>query len=206
MPNDSLLSELENTFKKCSDCLLHPDYIANLNKLRDIELSQELIDYLCDKATSKKHIWEIRFEHLRVLLLNPSAKAFDLKEFYCENSKKCRRLAMKLFFIRGYALYASEKELIPITKIFQNSLLKNHDYIDYSYLLSAAGLPYLVSEYGYPCFVKALTAAKEEYEQIDPLLRGFFTLNAKLEAVNLVTPEEAFARIRQFSEKCRNRS
>ena len=52
--DNCLLSELERTFKKCSDCLLHPDYIANLNKLNNIELSQELIDYLCDKATSKK--------------------------------------------------------------------------------------------------------------------------------------------------------
>ena len=85
--DNCLLSELERTFKKCSDCLLHPDYIANLNKLNNIELSQELIDYLCDKATSKKHIWEIRFDHLRILLLNPSAKAFDLKEFYFENYK-----------------------------------------------------------------------------------------------------------------------
>ena len=31
--DNCLLSELERTFKKCSDCLLHPDYIANLNKL-----------------------------------------------------------------------------------------------------------------------------------------------------------------------------
>ena len=95
--DNCLLSELERTFKKCSDCLLHPDYIANLNKLNNIELSQELIDYLCDKATSKKHIWEIRFDHLRILLLNSSARAFDLKEFYFENLKKCRRLAMKIF-------------------------------------------------------------------------------------------------------------
>ena len=112
--DNCLLSELERTFKKCSDCLLHPDYIANLNKLNNIELSQELIDYLCDKATSKKHIWEIRFDHLRILLLNPSAKAFDLKEFYFENLKKCRRLAMKIFYIRGYAIYASEEELNPV--------------------------------------------------------------------------------------------
>ena len=62
--DNCLLSELERTFKKCSDCLLHPDYIANLKKLDDIDLTQELIDYLCDKTTSKKHIWEIQLEHI----------------------------------------------------------------------------------------------------------------------------------------------
>lgn len=51
--NDKVLSAMERTFKKCSDCLLHPDYIADLKKLDDIDLTQELIDYLCDKTTSK---------------------------------------------------------------------------------------------------------------------------------------------------------
>ena len=202
--NDNVLSALERTFKKCSDCLLHPDYNANLKKLDDIDLTQELIDYLCDKTTSKKHIWEIRLEHLRILLLNPSAKAFDLKDFYFENLKKCRRLAMKIFFIRGYAIYASEEELIPIMEKFQKSLEKNHDYIDYNYILSVAGLPYLVNEYGYDCFAKSLEKAQEEHNQIDPLLRGYFTLNQNLEQVNLLTQEEISRRTYQFLEKCKN--
>ena len=203
--DNCLLSELERTFKKCSDCLLHPDYIANLNKLYNIELSQELIDYLCDKATSKKHIWEIRFDHLRILLLNPSAKAFDLKEFYFENLKKCHRLAMKIFYIRGYAIYASEEELNPVMEKFQKGLCKNHDYIDYNYMLSIAGIPYLVNTYGYDCFMSTLEKAKEEHQKIDPLLRGYFTLNANLEQVDLLTIEEVRKRSERFLEKCRNK-
>ena len=203
--NNCLLSELERTFKKCSDCGLHPDYIANLNKLNNIELSQELIDYLCDKATSKKHIWEIRFDHLRILLLNPSANAFDLKEFYYENLKKCRRLALKIFYIRGYAIYASEEELNPVMEKFLKSLEKNHDYIDYNYLLSAAGIPYLVDTYGYDCFVKTLEKTEEEHQRIDPLLRGYFTLNTNLEQVNLLSTEEVGRRTEKFLEKCRNK-
>ena len=203
--DNCLLSELERTFKKCSDCLLHPDYIANLNKLYHIELSQELIDYLCNKITSKKHIWEIRFDHLRILLLNPSAKAFDLKEFYFENLKKCRRLAMKIFYIRGYAIYASEEELNPVMEKFRKNLDKNHDYIDYNYLLSVAGIPYLVDTYGYDCFVRTLEKAEEEHQQIDPLLRGYFTLNINLEQVNLLSTEEVIWRSERFLEKCRNK-
>jgi len=200
-----LLSELECTFKKCSDCLLHPDYIASLNKLCNIELSQELIDYLCNRITSKNHIWEIRFNHLRILLLNPSAKAFDLKEFYYENLKKCRRLAMKIFYIRGYAIYASEEELNPVMENFRKNLDKNHDYIDYNYLLSVAGIPYLVDTYGYDCFVKALEKAKEEHQQIDPLLQGYFTLNENLEQINLLPIEEVLRRSEEFLKKCRNK-
>lgn len=204
--DNCLLSELEHTFKKCSDCLLHSDYIANLNKLYNIELSQELIDYLCNKTTSKKHIWEIRFEHLCILLLNPSAKAFDLKAFYYENLKKCRRLAMKIFYIRGYAIYASEEELNPVMEKFRKNLEKNHDYIDYNYLLSVAGIPYLVETYGYDCFVRTLEKAEEEHQRIDPLLRGYFTLNKNLEQVNLLSVEEVRRRSELFLEKCRNKT
>ena len=204
--DNCLLSELERTFKKCSDCSMHPNYIANLDKLYNIELSQELIDYLCDKATSKKHIWEIRFDHLRILLLNPSAKAFDLKEFYYDNLKKCRRLAIKIFYIRGYAIYASEEELNPVMEKFRKNLEKNHDYIDYNYLLSVAGIPYLVDIYGYDCFVKTLEKAEEEHQRIDPLLRGYFTLNTNLEQVNLLSIEEVTWRSERFLEKFQNKN
>ncbi len=199
-----LLSELERTFKKCSDCLLHPEYVEYLNLLYKIPLNQDLVDYLCTKATSKKHIWEIRFDHLRILLMNPTSRAFDLKGFYLENLKKSRRLAMKVFYIRGYAMYATEEELIPVMAKFQNNLEKNHDYIDYNYILSVAGLPYLVKAYGYDCFVQSLEKAKDEHEKIDPLLRGYFTLDENLNQINLRTAEEIHERTMAFLEKIRN--
>ena len=163
--DNSLLLKLERTFTKCSDYGLLPEYVILFNKLYDIELSKELVEYLCDKATSKKHIWEIRFDHLRILLLNPSARKFDLKAFYLENLKRSRRLALKLFYIRGYAMYASEEELNPVMEKFCNNMEKIHDYIDYNYILSVAGLPYLADTYGYPCFAEGLETAKREYEK-----------------------------------------
>ena len=202
--NNDLLSELERSFKKCSDCLLHPDYVSCLKKLYDIELSQEYIDYLCKIITSKKHIWEIRLDHLAILLLNPSAKAFDLKDFYFENAQKCRRLAMKIFYICGYAIYASEEELNPVMEKFCRNLEKNHDYIDYNYILSVAGLPYLMDLYKYDCFAQALKKAEEEHEKIDPLLRGYFTLNSNMEQVNLLTVEEVQKRSKQFLDKLKD--
>ncbi len=201
--NHRLLSALEQAFKKCSDCLLQPEYTALLNQLDNMELTQELVDYLCAKATSTKHIWEIRFMHLRILLLNPSSCEFDLKDFYLENLKKCRRLAMKVFFIRGYAIYASEEELNSIMEKFQKNLEKNHDYIDYNYILSIAGLPYLVHTYGYACFTEALKKAEQEHQKIDPLLRGYFTIDNHLKQANLLSLEDIHKQSQLFLDKCR---
>ncbi len=199
--NNSLLADLECSFKKCSNCLLHSDYISLLNKMYDIELSQEHIDFLCNKVMSKDQIWEIRFEHLRILLLNPSASSYDLKQFYLENLKKCRRITMKLFFIRGYAIYASEEEIETVIDKFEKCLEKNHDYIDYNCILSVAGIPYLVDTYGYECFVRTLEKAEEEYQRIDPLLRGFFTLNSNLEQIDLLSTDEVQTNLQLFLRK-----
>ena len=194
----SLLSELENMFKKCSDCGLHPEYVALLKQLDNMNLTQELVDFLCAKATSKKHVWEIRFDHLRILLRNPSSQVFDLEGFYLENLKKSRRLAIKIFFIRGYAIYASEEEMIPVMEKFRKSLEGPCGYIDYNYILSVAGLPYLVEAYGYSCFVQALEKANQEYAKISSSLQGYFTLNENLEQVNLISPEESLKRMQAF--------
>lgn len=203
--NSLLLSELECAFKKCSDCSLHYEYVPLLEQLKTVTLTQDLVDYLCDKITSKKHFWEIRFDHLRVLLLNPTSKDFDLKNFYFERSKRSRRLAIKIFFIRGYAIYATEEELTPMMEKFCKSLEKNHDYIDYEYVLSVAGLPYLAEKYGYDCFIHALKKAKEEYQHIDPLLRGYFTLNRELEQIQLLSYKDIVRRGNLFLEKIRNK-
>lgn len=192
---------LEQAFKKCSDCSLHWNYENLLEQLETCQLSEEHIAYLCEKCCSKKHIWEIRFAHLRILLLNPSARNYDLKEFYAERVKRARRLALKLFYIRGYAMYATESELEPVMSRFCASLEKNHDYMDYNDLLSVAGLPYLVDAYGYDCFRKAYQKAQEEAQRISPLLLGGFTLDSRLRQVNLRSIRETLQRERAFLEQ-----
>ncbi|MBO5935573.1 MAG: hypothetical protein J6Q94_08825 [Clostridia bacterium] len=196
-----MIEKLEYWFSKCSDCLLHPEYEKLLNELCDYELNQEIIDFLCNKATSKKHWCELRFEHLKILLLNETALNYDLKQFYFDALKRCRRLWLKMFYIRGYAFYATEEELEPIMKNFQKLLEKNHDYIDYEPILSVAGLPYLVDKYGFDCFKDALRTAKNEYQKINPRLRKYFTMNEKLEQTFKLSPEEAK---KQFNEILKN--
>ena len=87
---------------------------------------------------------------------------------------------------------------------FCRNLEKNHDYIDYNYILSVAGLPYLMDLYKYDCFAQALKKAEEEHEKIDPLLRGYFTLNSNMEQVNLLTVEEVQKRSKQFLDKLKD--
>ena len=196
-----MIEKLEYWFSKCSDCLLHPEYTKLLDELYNYELNQEIIDFLCDKATSKKNWCELRFEHLKILLLNETSFNYDLKQFYFDSLKRCRRLWLKMFYIRGYAFYANEAELLPIMKKLQQQLEKNHDYIDYEYILSEAGLPHLVKKYGYTCVKDTLETAKNEYQKIDLLLRGYFTMNEKLEHIDLISNEEALKRSKEFLAK-----
>ena len=195
------LSDLQLDFKKCSDCMLHPEYTARLHALLNQPLTQELVDYLCEKATSTKHWPELRFAHLRILLLNSSSRDFDMKQWYFDSWKKSRRLWLRMYYLRGYAMYATEREMETEMKRFVDLLRKNHDYQDYEDILSCAGLPYLAREYGYPCFHRAIAVAREEYEKIDPLLRGWRTTNERLESVELLSKAEIDARNRAYLAK-----
>ena len=105
-------------------------------------------------------------------------------------------------------MYASEDEMIPVMEKYESLLQRNHYYIDYSYILSRPLLPYLVKTYGYDCCERALETAKKEYEKIDPLLRGWSTLNERFEYVELLSKAEWEARyeeycIKKFGEKPR---
>jgi hypothetical protein len=116
---------------------------------------------------------------------------------------KCRRLWLKLFYIRAYSSFATEQELEPIMLRFETNLQKNHDYQDYEQILSKAGLPYLCERYGYDCFYHALSVAEKEYLKIDPLLRGFFTLDERGNVVSILTPEQCHERLQAFIKKKR---
>ncbi len=196
--NHLFLEQLKEYYPKCSNGDMHPKYKNALDSLMTIELSQKHIDFLCEIIISKKHFWEFRFEHLRILLLNNSAHRFDLKNFFFDNYKHSRQLVMKLFFIRGYAIYATEEDLNQIMNNYCRLLLNNHDYINYEYILSTGGLPYLVEKYKYECFKNTLKAAHNEYLKISPLLRGYFTLNSKLELIEILSKEAIKVRTEEY--------
>lgn len=196
------LAQLQSLLKRCSGSCLLPEYRSQLDELRGQTLTRELVDFLCERATDVKTWPEVRFEHLRILLLNESARGFDLKQWYL-NGWKRGRLWLRVFFLRGYAMYATEQELEPLMKRLCGLLEKCHDYVDYAYLLSHGGLLHLLERYGYPCIRETCEVAQRENRRIDPLLRGRWTLNGQLEKVNLVSAGTAVAREQAFVAKNR---
>ena len=161
------------------------------------------MEYLCFQIDNPKNkrSCELRFIHLQPLFLNPTVQDFDLKEYLFSHIVKCRRLWLKLFYIRAYSIFATENELIPVMRKFEASLQRMHDYQDYEQILSKAGLPYLCEKYGYDCFHHALSVAEKEYLNIDPLLRGFFTLDEEGNMIEILTPQQCHERLDTFLRK-----
>lgn len=199
----SLLQELQENYRYSDYYIPDERYEKHLRRLKTEPLTQELVDYLCSQIDNpkSKRSCELRFIHLQPLFLNPTASNFDLKDYLYRHISKCRRLWLKLFYIRAYSIFASEAELIPIMQRFENSLRKIHDYQDYEQILSKAGLPYLCKRYGYECFINALMTAKEEYTKIDPLLRGFFTLDEEGNLIELLTNKQIQKRFDKLFRK-----
>lgn len=199
----NLLQTLKENYRYSDYYLPDERYEKHLYKLRTEPLTQELVDYLCsqiDNPKSKKDC-NLRFIHLQPLFLNPTTQSFDLKRYIYEHIVKTRRLWLKLFYIRTYALFANEQELIPIMQKFETLLKKSHDSEDYEQILSDGGLPFLCNNYGYDCFFKALETAKEEYLKIDPLLRGHFTLNENGDFVEILSSIEIHKRYEAWLKK-----
>ena len=198
-----LLEQLKRNYRY-SDYYFPDDcYERYLRQLYTEPLTQELVDYLCSQIDNPKsqRSCELRFIHLQPLFINSSVQNFDLKEYLYFHIVKCRRLWLKLFYIRTYSIFATEKELEPIIQKFEIALQKVHDYQDYEQILSKAGLPYLCKKYGYDCFYHALSVAKKEYLNIDPLLRGFFTLDEYGNMIEILTPQQCRERIEAFLKK-----
>ena len=198
-----LLEQLKSNYKYSDYYLPYDRYERYLRQLYTEPLTQELVNYLCSQIDNpkSKRSCELRFIHLKPLFINPSAHNFDLKEYLYSHIIKCRRLWLKLFYIRAYSAFATETELEPIMQKFETDLQKLHDYQDYEQILSKAGLPYLCKQYGYDCFHHALSVAKKEYLNIDPLLRGFFTLNEFGDVIEILTPQQCHERLEAFLKK-----
>lgn len=120
---------------------------------------------------------------------------YDLKEFFLSAFKKERYLDMRLTAIRGYAIYASEKEIAPLMKKFIDILVKipsraPYNYQEYEMLRSKFGLPYLVEQYRYDCFKEALDQLEKQYNDMPDECKSFFTLDENGIYVALMTREE----------------
>ena len=206
---DDIIGKLQDNYV-CGDRPLHisfcPDeYSLNLKRLWTEPLNREQVDYLCEQIDEPRNKCsvEMRFYHLQPLIINPTSEQFDLKDFFFQHQKKCRRLWLRFFYIRGFAAYASEAELISVMKKFDEYVEKYPCYLDMEDILSVAGLPYLLERYGYDCFRQSLEHARAVYStKVDPLLRGIVTLDENCNTVALLTDEQTRRRIAEFDKKC----
>lgn len=96
-----------------------------------------------------------RYSFLKELAIRHPEKTS--KEFFLAVFKKERYLDMRLTAIRGYAVFATEKEIEPLMKKMTELLRKRpqttpYNYQEYEILRSAYLMPYLLEKYGYTCF------------------------------------------------------
>lgn len=98
----------------------------------------EQADFLCQRAASSSCWPAVRFANLRVLLLNESAHTLDLKFWHFMGWKRSR-LWLRIYYLRRYAMCASESELTTGMERFGQQLRKNHDAEDYSDIMSCVG-------------------------------------------------------------------
>ncbi|OME92301.1 hypothetical protein BK123_17000 [Paenibacillus lautus] len=157
-----------------------------LERCKDITLSNEDVEFLIELYFKAKNLY-IRNTILKALVF---CKDIDLKEFFLKAFKKERYLDMRLTAIRGYAKYATEKEVEKLMSIFIEILMKRpestpYNFQEYELLRSDFGLPYLVNQYGYACFIQAYEQEEKQYNAMPDAFKGHFTLNERGDIVRL---------------------
>lgn len=167
-------------------------YIEAMINIRFESFTIEDTNFFIDYYKTVKDIFS-RNQILQAFVLQ--CQKYDLKEFFLSAFKKERYLDMRLTAIRGYAIYASEKEIYPLMKKFIDILVKipsrtPYNYQEYEMLRSKFGLTYLVEQYRYDCFKEALDQLEKQYNDMPDECKGFFTLDENGIYVALMTREE----------------
>ena len=132
--------------------------------------------------------------------------AWNIKDFFLKAYKKERYLDLKLDAIRGYSLYASEEEVDKLMNNFMQLLIKRpestpYNYQEYECLRAACGFPFLISQYGYSCFINVFNQVEKQYNDMPNEFKGHFTLDKDGNIVQLKTPEESKNLLDSFFNK-----
>lgn len=133
-----------------------------------------------------------------VMQTDESLKGFFRKTCFSET-----QISFKLIAIRGYAQYASEKEVSTLTEHFMKKLKEEctgspYDCEQLTVLRSEFCLPYLVNEYGYSCFCVAQEEVEHRYEAMPQSYKGLFEQDQFGQYVPLMTQQELSVRIRRM--------
>ena len=105
---------------------------------------------------------------------------------------------MKLTAIRGYATFATEKEIEPLMKKMMELLQKRaqttpYNYQEYEILRSAFLMPYLLDKYGYACFKEFNKQLNLQYDAMPDVFKGIITCDEDGNVVCRLSEEESDA-------------
>ncbi|OAB32984.1 hypothetical protein [Paenibacillus glacialis] len=175
------------------------DFQQLLEKCKTITLSSTDVEFLTELYSLAKNLY-IRNTIMMSLVF---CEDIDLKDFFFKAFKKERYLDMRLTAIRGYANYATEKEVEKLMSKFIEILMKRpentpYNYQEYELIRSAFGLPYLVNRFGYACFIQAYAQEEKQYNAMPDAFKGHFTINEKGNSVQLRSPEETTKMLDEF--------
>ncbi|WP_313638032.1 hypothetical protein [Paenibacillus sp.] len=175
------------------------DFQRLLEKCKTIALSSADVEFLTELYSLAKNLY-IRNTIMMSLVF---CEDIDLKDFFFKAFKKERYLDMRLTAIRGYANYATEKEVEKLISKFIEILMKRpentpYNYQEYELIRSAFGLPYLVNRFGYACFIQAYAQEEKQYNAMPDAFKGHFTIDEKGNSVQLRSPEETTKMLDEF--------
>lgn len=150
-----------------------------------------------------------RYSFLKELAIRHPEKTS--KEFFLAVFKKERYLDMRLTAIRGYAVFATEKEIEPLMKKMTELLRKcpqttPYNYQEYEILRSAYLMPYLLEKYGYTCFKDFNQQLNLQYDDMPDLFKGILTCDENGNVIQLLSQQESEERWKAIHDEILSKS
>ncbi len=150
-----------------------------------------------------------RYAILKELAIQYPEKAS--KDFFLAAFKKERYLDIRLTAIRGYAIFATEKEIEPLVKKMTEILMKRpqttpYNYQEYEMLRSAYLMPYLLEKYGYACFKEFNHQLNLQYDDMPELFKGIFTCDENGNSIQLLSKQESEERWKAIHDEILSKS
>ena len=139
----------------------------------EIRHEELMKSYLREKEVTKRN------EILKQLLLDIPV---DAKDFFLQAFKQERYLDMKLSAVRGYAVYATEAEILTLMSKLLELLKKRpektpYNYTEYEPMRSVFLMKYLLKHYDYECFRVFDIQLEEQYNDMPDCFKDIFTLD-----------------------------
>ena len=139
----------------------------------EIRHEELMKSYFQEKEVTKRN------EILKQLLLDIP---IDAKDFFLQAFKKERYLDMKLSAVRGYAVYATEAEILTLMSKLLELLKKRpektpYNYTEYEPMRSVFLMKYLLKHYDYECFRVFDIQLEEQFNDMPDCFKDIFTLD-----------------------------